>query len=71
MCFILNIKISIKWHIPFTHSIETVGSDYVSFTNQVNENNLWNKVAWLSPDKPEGKHFFVQVQIYKVLFCIK
>ena len=38
--------LSVKWHIPFTYSIETLGS-LTSFTNQVNTSNLYDKLNWV------------------------
>jgi hypothetical protein len=39
---------SVKWHIPFTYSLETLGSKQPSFTNQVNTNNLYDRITWMS-----------------------
>ena len=38
--------LSVKWYIPFTYSVETLGS-INSFTNQVNTSNLFNRISWI------------------------
>ena len=39
-----------QWFIPFTHSIETINSTS-SFTNEVNSNNLKDRINWMVPNK--------------------
>ena len=46
---------SFKWWIPFSHSIETVGSTS-SFTNEVGPSNVFDKITWLNPDTTESNH---------------
>ena len=41
---------SMQWFIPFTHSIETINSTS-SFTNEVNSNNLKDRINWMVPNK--------------------
>ena len=47
--FLKNHK-RIKWFIPFSHSIETIGSSS-SFTNEVDSNNLKDRIQWIVPNK--------------------
>ena len=54
---------SFKWWIPFSHSIETVGSTS-SFTNEVGPSNVFDKITWLNPDTTESNHL-------KALFTLK
>jgi hypothetical protein len=56
-----GLKISIssfsyKWFIPFTHSVEKLGS-LNSNTFSLNPNNLWEKVTWFSPNEATSKTF--------------
>ena len=46
--FLNNYK-RIKWFIPFSHSVETIGSSS-SFTNQVTSANLKDKIIWMVPN---------------------
>ena len=46
--FYNNFK-RISWFIPFSHSVETIGSSS-SFTNQVNSANLKDKIIWMVPN---------------------
>ncbi|CAF0852077.1 unnamed protein product [Brachionus calyciflorus] len=43
----------VLWYIPLTLSIEKIGSEGSSFTNQVDPSNLFDKVIWISPTKNE------------------
>ena len=41
---------SFKWFIPFTYSIEKIGSVNVN-TMSLNANNLWQMVTWFLPNE--------------------
>ena len=48
---------STEWYIPFTYSVEQVGSTgAVSVSNQADITNLFDKIEWLNPGKELGKY---------------
>ena len=53
-------KLSYKWFVPFTHTIETVGMKNED-TFQVTPNDLWKNVTWLYANVTTSK---------EKLFCL-
>ena len=51
ICFIF---FSYKWYIPFTHTIETVGS-INNDTFEVTPDNLWKNVKWIFANETSSK----------------
>ena len=56
---------STEWYIPFTYSVEQVGSTgAVSVSNQADITNLFDKIEWLNPGKELGKYNIFKNVLY-------
>ena len=49
---------SYKWYIPFTYTIEKIGSQN-NETALITPNNLWKKVEWILPNETNSIHFII------------
>lgn len=50
----VETKYNYKWFVPFTYAVERIDAKNTSF-NQVNMNNLHDKIIWLNPNETESE----------------